>query len=100
MNTCETCRFYEPGSGTCRTKPPQIIVDAMGEWLTQFPEVSDSDWCGKWEQPAKYHVTCDCGKVFDTDDGKRRYCSEQHQVLYRQRKYRETGSRHRGRKKA
>jgi len=46
--TCATCVFYnaieEEGEtgGTCRRDPPAIEDNA-------WPEVTEEDWCGHWE---------------------------------------------------
>jgi len=89
VNTCETCRSYDSGSGTCRIRPPQIIIDAQGDWVTAFPEVGEADWCGEW-QTAKYRYVrnCECGKKFTTNIIRKIYCCRECGALYRERKCR------------
>ena len=62
--SCANCRFSMVGLGreeanrrrddvrTCRYNPPVIIPIEMTDnrrSLTLWPEVYDSDWCGRWE---------------------------------------------------
>lgn len=61
MNTCKTCKYYfeqkyaiaEVKSGKCRYNPPSIIsVKGVHVSIekTMWPEVSQQDWCGKYEK--------------------------------------------------
>ena len=63
MQTCETCRFLEPGGGpgcagcgTCRRFPP-VVVGAVafgGSGASRFsrhrPWVNKGEWCGEYQE--------------------------------------------------
>jgi hypothetical protein len=58
-NDCGSCRFWrslgqipqlETGEqfGECRKHPPQIVM-AAGVRESAYPNTSELDWCGEWE---------------------------------------------------
>jgi hypothetical protein len=51
---CSNCKHFaafpesERGvDGECRVHPPTVVYDA-GDWLTGWPEVCDTDFCGEF----------------------------------------------------
>ena len=34
---CAACKFFESRSGFCRKNPPQVIVNADGDYVAAFP---------------------------------------------------------------
>ena len=62
MDTCETCRFFEPHDtpqdneteGACRRAPPamqgQMDLEALPVYwkCAAWPETFADDWCGEW----------------------------------------------------
>lgn len=47
IRRCGTCEWYE--LGRCHAGPP-VLVNVHLSW--EMPEVSESEWCGRWVQGA------------------------------------------------
>ena len=45
--SCLPCRYWHPGTGTCRFSPPQV-VSTIGGLQTAWPATEADDWCGEW----------------------------------------------------
>jgi len=59
MQSCVKCRFFRPWEpsagkaskgGECRFNPPVITQSKESGETCQFPWVSNSEWCGKFEE--------------------------------------------------
>ena len=45
MNTCETCKAFDPDKNFCRLRAPVFHPDLLGG---AFPSVLPVDWCLDW----------------------------------------------------
>jgi len=60
--TCKRCEFFKtvqgPGKhGECRFNPPVSIEGVRARMYSIFPNVVETDWCGKFSVNLdKYHV--------------------------------------------
>lgn len=46
--TCGTCMYWEMSQSECRLNPPQVIISAEGEVMSEFPQVRPNDGCSYW----------------------------------------------------
>lgn len=55
MESCQTCYFFAPTDeaakiGFCHRQPPQLSPDDDDPLQGHWPAVSESDWCGEYQQ--------------------------------------------------
>ncbi len=51
MNSCESCKFFEPAdskSGVCRRMPPTPFPTGPDQVTSFWPSVNNLHWCGEW----------------------------------------------------
>lgn len=55
--SCHSCKYWWP-TEICRLNPPVVVLDythevndcTAGVYKSAWPETSEKDWCGKWEE--------------------------------------------------
>lgn len=83
MATCRTCKFFVeykprfrrgPGFGNCCINPP-VAYQKNGTFYSVFPEVSESEWCGKYKSKASA-LKAEARFVPPTVDEVHKYCKQ------------------------
>ena len=54
IDNCAHCRFFQARKGTpigwCHRFPPTLNIESAEVEGWGFPQVTDVDWCGEWQE--------------------------------------------------